>query len=226
MRTALLLASSSFCLLLGQDRPLHMDAAVELASGKVYVFSGGRYSRFDMGAGSTDAGYPKAIDQQTWPGLPWTDGIDAAVSYGNGKVYLLKGGAYVRFDIKTDRVDPGYPKPIDQQTWPGLPWTSGIDAAVNGGNGKIYLFKGAEYVRFDIQADRVDPGYPKPIDQQTWPGLPWTSGIDAAVEAGGGKLYLFKGNQYVRFDIASDRVESGYPKPIDQATWPGLDLRR
>lgn len=172
MRLTLLLACTLLSsVVAAEDRPLRIDAAVDLGGGKAYLFTGSRYSRFDLGAGRTDAGYPLAINQRSWPGLPWADGIDAAVTYGNGKVYLLKGGEYVRFDVKADRVDPGYPKPIDQRTWPGLPWTSGIDAAVNGGNGKVYLFKGGEYVRFDIQADRVEAGYPKPVDQATWPGL-------------------------------------------------------
>lgn len=224
MHRTLLLACSIVCCAVAEEQPRRIDAAVELG-GKAYVLAGSRYTRFDLGAGTADAGYPKPIDQRSWPGLPWSDGIDAAVAYPNGKVYLLRGGEYVRFDVKADRVDPGYPKPIDQRTWPGLPWTSGIDAAVGGGNGKVYLFKGAAYVRFDIQADRVDPGYPKPIDQTTWPGLPWT-GVDAALEGGNGRIYLFKGDQYVRFDLAADRVEAGYPRPVDQTTWPGLDLSR
>lgn len=227
MRISILLALSALLSpLLAEDRPPRVDAAVGFGGSKIYVFTGKRYSRFDLAAAATDAGYPMAIDQRSWPGLPWTDAIDAAVPFGDGKVCIFKGAAYVRFDVKTDRVDPGYPKPIDQATWPGLPWSEGIDAAVNGGNGKLYLFKGSEYVRFDIQSDRVDAGYPKPIDQVTWPGLPWTSGIDAAVEGGAGKIYLFKGRQYARFDLAADRMEAGYPKPIDQATWPGLDISR
>jgi hypothetical protein len=144
--------------------------------------------------------------------------LDAAVEWGNGKAYLFKSTQYVRYDIKADRVDPGYPKPISE--WTGLPWTNGIDAAVNWGNGKAYFFKGAQYVRWDISADRVDPGYPKSISE--WTGLPWTNGIDAAVNWGNGKAYFFKGAQYVRWDINADRVDPGYPKPIDNETWPGI----
>ena len=48
--------------------------------------------------------------------------------------------------------------------------TNRIDAAVNWGNGKVYIFRGSEYVRFDIATDRVDAGYPKPIKGH-WPGL-------------------------------------------------------
>jgi len=192
------------------------------ANGKACFFRNSQYIRFDLTNGRADPGYPKPIDGMTWPGLPWSGDIDALVPWGNGKAYLFKGSHYVCFDIKSDRVDPGYPKPIDAVTWPGLTWTSGIDAAVNFGNGKVYLFKGEQYVRFDIPANRVDPGYPKPIDAVTWPGLPWTGGIDAAVSSENGKIYLFKGGHYVRLDIQTDRVEPGYPKPVDESTWPGL----
>ena len=50
----------------------------------------------------------------------WTDGIDDAVNWGNGKAYFFKGGQYIRYDIKADRADPGYPKAVDAGTWPGL----------------------------------------------------------------------------------------------------------
>lgn len=44
---------------------------------------------------------------------------------------------------------------------------------VNWGNGKVYFFKGSQYIRYDIKADRADPGYPKTIDNSTWPGIVW-----------------------------------------------------
>jgi matrix metalloproteinase-14 (membrane-inserted) len=197
-----------------------LDAVVEWDNGKAYFFKGSQYSRYDMKSDRTDPGYPKQISNETWPGVPWHEGIDAAVNWGNGKVYFFKGGEYVRYDVKADRVDPGYPKPINSETWPGLPWRDGVDAVVNWYNGKVYFFRGGEYVRYDVKADRVDPGYPKSLSN--WSGVPWPDGVDAAANWKNGKVYFFKRNSYVRFDVKSDRVDSGYPKPISDETWPGL----
>ena len=95
------------------------------------------------------------------------------VNWGNGKAYFFNGNRYIRYDIKADKADPGYPKQINAETWPGVIWTEGVDAVVNWGNGKAYFFKGSQYIRYDIKADKADPGYPKNIDNSTWPGIIW-----------------------------------------------------
>ena len=43
--------------------------------------------------------------------------------------------------------------------------------------GKAYFIKGSQYLRYDIAADKVDAGYPKPI-AGNWPGF-WPGGLDA-----------------------------------------------
>ncbi|MBP7509663.1 MAG: hypothetical protein KA807_17755, partial [Prolixibacteraceae bacterium] len=199
-----------------------IDAVDNWGNGKAYFFKGNEYIRFDISADKADPGYPKKIDSKSWNGLPWTNGVDAVVNWGNGKAYFFKGNEYLRWDITTDKADPGYPKPIDSKSWNGLPWTNGVDAVVNWGNGKAYFFKGNEYVRFDITTDKADPGYPKPIDSKSWNGLPWTNGVDAVVNWGNGKAYFFKGNEYIRWDIKTDKADPGYPKKIDDKSWPGL----
>ncbi len=204
-----------------------IDAVVEWDNGKAYFFRGNQYVRFDIKADKADPGYPKQINSETWPGLPWTDGIDTAVNWGNGKAYFFKGSQYIRYDIKADRADPGYPKQINNETWPGVPWTDGIDAAVNWYNGKAYFFKGGQYIRYDVKSDKADPGYPKPINNETWRDLPWLDGIDSAANWRNNKAYFFKGDSYIRFDIKADRADPGYPKKINNETWPGIsDLLR
>jgi hypothetical protein len=151
-----------------------------------------------------------------WPGL-WKSGIDAAVNWGNGKVYFFKNSEYLRYNIKSDVADAGYFRPI-AGSWPGL-WDSNIDAAVNWGNGKVYFFKGNEYTRYDINLDKVDEGYPRAI-VGNWPGL-WDSDIDSAVNWYDGRVYFFRGSEYIRYNMNLNRVDIGYPRPI-AGNWPGL----
>jgi hypothetical protein len=48
-------------------------------------------------------------------------------------------------------------------------------------------------------------------------------GIDAGVVWPNGKAYFFRGSQYLRYDIAADHVDSGYPLDI-AGHWPGLSF--
>ena len=88
------------------------------------------------------------------------------------KAYFFKGGQYVRYDLAADEVESGYPASIGTE-WNGLTpagFASGLDAAVNWGNGKAYFFKGGQYLRYDITTDTADAGYPAPM-AGAWPGL-------------------------------------------------------
>jgi hypothetical protein len=153
--------------------------------------------------------------------------FDAAWISNKGYAYFLKGDQFWRYDIAANRVDHGhmgdaalklrdfvYPRPM--RLWPGLPqsWSNGISAALNGGDGKVYWFKGREYVRFDIATTKVDAG-PRPIASQ-WPGLPpaWSSGFDAAVNWGNGKLIFFKGREALSYDLATGKA--GEPRPVGE----------
>ncbi|TRU46416.1 MAG: hypothetical protein EWV49_17050 [Microcystis aeruginosa Ma_QC_Ch_20071001_S25] len=162
-----------------------------------------------------------------WHHLPtgFTGSFDAALNGAGpfaGKCYFFKGDKYIRYDWSTDKADSGYPKTISG-AWNGLPasFVSGFSDAVNGQKqfaGKCYFFKGDSYIRYDWASDKMDSGYPiKIVDG--WHGLPvgFTSNFDAIINGNGpfaGKCYFFKGDSYVRYDWAADKVDSGYPKKI------------
>jgi hypothetical protein len=190
-------------------------------NGKAYFFKGSQYVRYDAKTDKVDPGYPAPI-QGNWPGFPasFAAGVNAGVLWNNGKAYYFKGDQYIRYDIAADKVDAGYPVTI-AGNWPGL-WANNIDAGLVWPNGKAYFFKGSQYMRYDIAADRADPGYPAPI-QGNWPGFPanFAAGVNAAVLWNNGKAYFFKSDQYIRYDIAADKVDAGYPRPIT-GNWPGL----
>src|SRR5262249_25823258 len=116
-----------------------------------------------------------------WAGLPaaWGARVRTALSWSDNTVYFFNGAQYVKYNISNDMAGPV--RPI-AGFWSGLPaaWaSSGIDAAVNWENGKVYFFKGGEYLRYDIAADRADDRYPRPLTAQWWPNWPagWTAGI-------------------------------------------------
>lgn len=198
---------------------------------KVHFFSGNRCVSFDRGQDRAFFSFdeaPSTAITNRWSGLAeagFATDIDAAVNWGNGKLFLFKGPMYVRFDILSRSVDAGYPLPIGAQ-WPGMTaagFDSGLDAAVNWGNGKAFFFKGDRYVRYDIAADKVDDGYPLPIAGQ-WPGFAeanFASDIDAVVPWGNGKAYAFSGNRYLRYDMIDDKTDPGYPLIIADH-WTGM----
>src|SRR5690606_15402683 len=134
------------------------------------------------------------------------------------------GAMYARYDLQRDRVDDGYPKPVTAG-WSGIDGTgfeSGIDTAVSLGNGKLYFFKGGSYLRIDERRLAVDAGAAD--IGGAWGGFAeagFGAFLDSAVNWGNGKVYVFRGDSYLRYDIAADRVDDGYPLPV-AGNWPGL----
>jgi hypothetical protein len=198
-----------------------VSEALAWPSGKVYFFQGTSYSRYDLTADHVDSGFPRDT-AANWPGLDDLGGVvDAAVMAPNGaKAYFFRGTRYARYDVAADEVDAGYPVDI-APFWHGL-WGSNLDAAVLWPTGKLYFFRGSQYARYDFEDDQVDAGYPLSIAGM-WRGLePFADGIDAAfVTPNGKKAYFFRGDYYIRFDIATDRADPGYPLRIEDH-WHGL----
>jgi hypothetical protein len=191
-------------------------------NGKAYFFKGAQYSRYDPVLDKVDAGFPQPI-AGNWPGMPaaFASGITASVVWNNGKAYFFDSTNYVQYDLATGKVDAGAPKPVNGN-WPGL-GTAPIDAVVRWPtNGKAYFFSGSKYFRYDIATNTVDTNWPKPI-AGNWLGFPaaFAAGVDAAVVWDNGKAYFFKGSQYLRYDIALNKTDPGYPLPI-AGNWPGL----
>jgi hypothetical protein len=139
--------------------------------------------------------------------------------------FFLSNGQYVRYSIQQDKIDPGYPKPIDDATWPGC-YSGALASALNWKDGKIEFFlTNGQYIRYDVANDHADRDYPKDITQDTWPGLEnYKSLLAGAFNRENGKAYIFlKDGRYIRYDINADRADAGYPKAIDEQTWPGMN---
>ncbi|MCP3930051.1 MAG: hypothetical protein GY705_13235 [Bacteroidetes bacterium] len=128
------------------------------------------------------------------------------------KNYFFQQKVYLR--LSNNKVDLGYPTKI-QNGWKDLPqyWNTGIDAALRCEPTRMTtFFKGREY--FTIQNGNPVATFPKKLPGE-FKNLPryFHSNIDAAVcLSSNQRMYLFKGNQYVR--IKNNKVEQGYPKKL------------
>lgn len=147
--------------------------------------------------------------------------VDAILDYTgkNGKIFFFKNDSYWRFDLKKDLVDKGYPNKIKRgfvglKNYPklGIDFSRNLDAALNRNNKHSYFFKGAYYVKYDMNAKRVMSGYPKKI-AGNW-NLPkeFTKNIDASYSRYDERVYFFKGSKYVRYNLKTKKVDPGYPK--------------
>ncbi|MWA16126.1 hypothetical protein [Streptomyces sp. BA2] len=166
-----------------------------------------------------------------WPGLrgtSFTSNLGAAcpVPGSSTDIYLFRDSQYVRYTVRNETIDFG---PADiAANWPGLrgtSFTSGIGAAckVPGSNSDIYLFRGSQYIRYNVSKEKREHG-PASISAN-WPGLQgtsFTSDIEAAVNRPNSStdVYLFKGSQHVRYDLNRERIVFG-PASIP-ANWPAL----
>lgn len=148
------------------------------------------------------------------------------------RIFFFRGPACFEYDPRpgTDEVVAG-PTALGTR-FRGLnaTFSAGIDAAVNWGDGFVYLFKDSQYYKFDALANRTTQPNPRPI-ADGWPTFPaaFADRIDAAFNAGNGKAYFFSGNQYLRYDVGTDRVDApdpgtaAYPRAIsDPNGWRGL----
>ncbi|MET9670265.1 hemopexin repeat-containing protein [Streptomyces sp. NPDC006475] len=191
-----------------------LTSAIAWPNDKTYLFfDDDSYHRYSTVTGSFEQGN---LDVAThWSGM--TASPDAFTWWGAGKAYAFHGSTYQRYDQATDRVDPEYLPPNPPFSlgagWPGLPDGSGgsvnlrtgVDAALNWGNGKLFLFKGDSYLRYDMTANQVDVGYPVKIADR-WPGL-FIRDLSAALYPGGRYAYFFRGNAFQRYDIDADHVD-------------------
>ncbi|NET74067.1 MAG: hypothetical protein F6K62_24975, partial [Sphaerospermopsis sp. SIO1G2] len=187
---------------------------------------GDEYIRYsDRDASKIDAGYPKKLEGY-WGNLPpaFRSGFDSMAELGNGKIYVTKGDEYIRYsDRDASKIDAGYPKKLEGY-WGNLPpaFRSGFDSMTELGNGKIYVTKGDEYIRYsDRDASKIDEGYPKKLEGN-WGNLPpaFKSGFDSMAELGNGKIYVTKGDEYIRYsDRDASKIDAGYPQSITGGNW-------
>lgn len=215
---------------MGSD-DMYYYALIETTEGKKL------YVRFSKTGDTLDTAFTQPFDK-AWKGSrEAVDWLAAATASGSslpslylsktGKVYFMHGDTYVRCTMATHTIDDGYPKTITSY-WPGMEaarFGTGNSAALawDEDGKRLYVFNRDQYVRYDLEADRVDDGYPKTIGTY-WAGMleaGFGSGIDAFIRWDPDTAYAFRGDQYLRYNIPADKVDPGYPRTIT-AHWPAL----
>ena len=197
------------------------SAMLHTSNSKMYFFKkGNRYSRYDFVNNKTD--YTLNITDSFEGVSPIASDIQASFIASDKKAYFFSKNKFIRYDVQKDKADKNYPKSISFYN-KNRKWHSNIDAIVQYPNStKVYIFKEEEYVRYDFAKDKVDDGYPKIITEY-WAGLDaFSEGIDAVVlSPKKDKVFFFKNDHYIRYDIKKDKADEGYPKLIS-SEWKGL----
>lgn len=189
-----------------------IDAAFAY-NGEFYLFYGNKYYQYSANNIVNNI-QPKNI-VGNW-NLPedFYNGIDAAFIH-NGILYFFKDDKYARYSNIFCNHNLDYIKEINGH-WGNLPskFNDGIDAAFSY-DGKCYLFNGSSYVRYsDSNCSKID--YHKEIEGN-WGNLPssFNDGLDAAFVAPNNKIYLFKGEYFVRYsDKNHNHIDYGFPQKI------------
>lgn len=155
--------------------------------------------------------------------------VDAAVVNNSGQTFLFSGDQCVRYSNDTyEYVDDGYPQAIstvlsNELVVLNIPdiFKYGIDAALRGTDGNIYLFKDKTYLS---SAD----SNPKLIKDK-WGKIKNNfisnpDSIDAAFSSPDKRIYVFKGDQYIRYtDSEQEFIDEGFPKSIKD-NWGNLPV--
>jgi len=111
-------------------------------------------ARTPSGGTYIEGGWERHIQNviPNWP-VFWGQ-IDAATVIDKyNAMYLFRGDEYLKIDVATMAIQPGYPKKIAgnfSESWPEG-WGDGVDAAVNAGNGYIYFMRGNQYAAYSIE---------------------------------------------------------------------------
>lgn len=195
-----------------EDKSVSAAVKTDAWGDAYYFFNGNDYSKYDMSTSIIKKGYPKPVQGHWYGSGMLTQGIDAAIDYGNGHLYFFKDDEYVKYSKANDVVVSGYPRKI-QNGWDGVP--DNLDAAANFGDGYVYFFKGDKYYKYSIAQTKVISGYPKSISLN-WYKVP--SDLDAVLYSNG-FIFFFKGDQYW---VARPDGFVYEKSTINHVTWPGL----
>lgn len=194
----------------------------------LFLFNDHTYTFYNKLENKPDPGYPKVMSDEIFPGCEdYLGKIEALINWDNASLFMfLNDGKYILYNLNRKKIENEYPRDISNNSWPGLePYKNEIIGAVKMDNTKMYFFtRDGRYIVFDMQENKTETTYALAINEKTLPGLkPYSSKISTAMDWSSEFFYIFlKDNSYLKYDKLNNKVLKGYPKPLNNITWPGL----
>jgi len=134
-----------------------LNAALSYGSTNYYFLSSGLVLSIDANTGNP-VGFSTIATN--WGGMaPYAKMISAAFPWiGDDVMFFLNDNTYLKYDMRSASVLPGYPKPVDNTTWRGLGAYAGkINAAFKQNSNTIVMFAdNDQYITYNITRDEVD----------------------------------------------------------------------
>lgn len=215
-----------------------IGAAFHGKDNKTYFFKGNQFVVSDDLSKVVDIANQWGVPKEQYDG---SHPIDAALMI-NDHFVLFSGKQVLAYSDSLENpdalMDEGFPKLISNCI-PGLPedFNDGIDAAFQGSNDEIYLFKGESSIKLTDDLT-VIPGEGVQKNRDRWgrvnntlrtvegssvTGQGQPGGVSAALTGLDGYTYVFSGNQFFRYSKGNyEIVDEGYPKNIADH-WGGLN---
>lgn len=142
---------------------LGFDAVLPAAKQRLYFFAGNGYTRYDLARDRADAGYPLYIARH-WKGLFAGDlcGVVPVGGAGAGaseaaEAYFFSASHCVRYDLRNDRAQPGYPRPLSDEFSGCIAAGERVRAAIGWVDGCIYFLCEDEWRCYDLAAGAAVP---------------------------------------------------------------------
>jgi len=144
---------------------LGFDAVLATSSERLYFFSGGGYTRYDLAKDHADPGYPRYIARH-WKGLFAGDFAGAFLT-GPDIACFVHGSECIHYDLAKDRAEPGFPRPL-RAAFPGT-FADGehADAAIAWSDGCVYFLVAGAWRCHDLRTGRAVPEKTHP-DSGDW----------------------------------------------------------
>jgi len=191
----------------------------DIGKGKTAFFLGNLYYRFDNFKDCIDKGYPKQLNsvmKNIWP-----MGFDTCFKIDSDTLCLIKDDLVMYYSISKNQILLNFPKKIQAQ-WPNLPYSSNIDAAIQCKPNEIIFFKGPNFIKYDYIKQQCVKSEQK--ISLKWKGI-WEDYIDSIInwygDAGKGRFYVFRKNQFMRISKKNKCIDPGYPQEI-KIGWQGI----